>query len=217
MLKTKLLEKLSVILKNKSDRIDVLVDIRMVWEQLMDHVLSRKRYEDNSSDSILNAYVKKLGVFLYECKKYCVLDRDLSVISSFLSDAHNLLQNIQNDSCFQGLLLIYFCLPENYPDVAAMIPSWINSWASIQRNIYWDYLWLKIFCRIRKTAVEFDWKQLKGMLFSKSREYLTVSEFSGNFFHFFSFVVKNAFLTNESTTIIVRKQSKFSHGISLVF
>jgi hypothetical protein len=80
----------------------------------------------------------------------------------------DLLHRTHSNSCFRAIIILYLfqpsCCSSDY--YANVMPSWLESWNSIDRSQEFDFLWLVMFCRARKYVHldAYDWGPIRRRL-----------------------------------------------------
>lgn len=152
---------------------DFKFDWRVVWEDIMD-ILSRiGRHEPLTSELNLSDYLGLLVGFLHSSRGYIKTD----IVGSptcIVEMAMTQLQDTRLQTCIEGVLLLVNCLPTDFAHYDRYLPLWIEIWATVESNVFWDCCWLTLLCRARKHTVSFDWKFLYSLLLCKTRQLLQV-------------------------------------------
>ena len=80
----------------------------------------------------------------------------------------DLITQIHSNSCYRAMILLFLfhptrCSSDFYTEV---MPSWLESWSSIDRCHEFDILWINMFCRARRyvSPEKYDWGPLRKRL-----------------------------------------------------
>lgn len=154
------------------------------WKALLRMLLRTTPYLDDhetdnpQSDSLShqNTVLKRTISLIRYSRKF--FDQGLSVKQNIISNKtamevwkmvkSDLMYQSHSNACYRALILLYLfhptrCSSEFYLDV---MPSWLESWSSIDRNPEFDFLWVNMFCRARKyvCSLQYDWGPLRRRL-----------------------------------------------------
>ena len=84
---------------------------------------------------------------------------------------NDLLYHTHSNSCYRALILLYLFHPSRCSSTfyLEVMPLWMESWSSVDRNPEFDFLWMVMFCRARKNIPpgEYDWGSLRRHLLTQ--------------------------------------------------
>ncbi len=154
------------------------------WKALLRMLLRTTPYLDENecgkphSDSLSrqsNVLKRTVSIIKYSRRFF---DQGLEIKQNILSDKTarevwemvkpDLMNRSHSNACYRAMMLLYMfhptrCSSEFYIEV---MPSWNESWNSIDRCPEFDFLWICMFCRARKFVDPgtYDWGSLRKRL-----------------------------------------------------
>jgi hypothetical protein len=153
-------------LKKKPKNLSFSFDWKLFWHEIRAISLRLNRSESVSNPHVTTDFLTVLVEFLH-CARYMLPD---NVGLEIAHEATELLSDVRNPACYEGLLLLVLCLPTAFQHYDEYLPKWIHIWSNVSHNPVWDCCWLTIFTRARKHARTFDWLSLSPLLLSKGKE-----------------------------------------------
>lgn len=180
--RVKALNALIIMLNKKWEKLDIKIDWKPFWQELLAIINREFRYELSGSESILVQHVNKLAAFIAKARPYYDLTDSGKCTSTFgdvVEFAASKLSDLRSSDCIEGPLALMSCLPTNWAHYDEVLPSWLDLWSSINHNNAWDQCWVVIISRAVKYSKTFDWKPYVPFLLSKIKDLLQLPSAEG--------------------------------------
>jgi hypothetical protein len=142
------------------------------------------RYDVNCSETILNDYFSAYIRFLLAARPYFDAFSEHEGLSqwngvensygSLVNYAMQKLSDQRTTAMFEGVTLLFTCLPTDYPHYDAVLPTWTQLFAGLDNNESWEYCWLSILSRARKHSQSFDWNATLPFFLSLTRDLMSL-------------------------------------------
>lgn len=169
-MKTSLLSHMQKITKKNHNLVLKRISWRALWQDALDVACRSKKDQSVASEATIVAYMGKLVEFLHGSRHYLITSKEEA--DTLIAESMNILRDVRQVFCVDGLLIMLNILPTNYSGYAEVLPQWISVWCSISNNAQWDMCWLTLLTRARKYTKNFDWKKLMPLFSLKVRELL---------------------------------------------
>ena len=183
-MRTKLLQVLVIVVKKSWERLDFKLDWKLYWDEYLRILQRSDRYDINCSETILNDYFGAYVRFLLAVRPYfdpfsehSGLDNLNGTVNKFGSMVNYAMQKLSDQrtlSMFEGVTLLFTCLPTDYPHYDELLPSWTQMFAGLDNNETWEYCWLSILSRARKHSNTFDWGATLPFFLSLTRDLMAL-------------------------------------------
>eukprot|EP00550_Attheya_septentrionalis_P002489 CAMPEP_0198284816 /NCGR_PEP_ID=MMETSP1449-20131203/4226_1 /TAXON_ID=420275 /ORGANISM="Attheya septentrionalis, Strain CCMP2084" /LENGTH=2325 /DNA_ID=CAMNT_0043982031 /DNA_START=25 /DNA_END=7002 /DNA_ORIENTATION=- len=171
---------MAIFLQNEEVRMSLIID----WKALLRMLLRTAPYLDEHkagdppsvSSSRQGAVLKRTVNLIRHCRRHFEQGvrpgskkiTDQTAIAVWNMVKTDLLHRTHSNSCFRAIIILYLfqpsCCSSDY--YANVMPSWLESWNSIDRSQEFDFLWLVMFCRARKYVHldAYDWGPIRRRL-----------------------------------------------------
>eukprot|EP01033_Poteriospumella_lacustris_P008883 gene8883-6391_t len=175
LFRIKALNVLIVMLNKKWEKLDLSLDWRPFWDEMMSIVMRENRHELVGSDSVMVQHINKLASFISKARPYYDITANGESTDGkgeIYLRAEASLRDLRVPSCIEGPLLLMTCLPTKWDHYDAVLTHWMDLWSSINQNTVWDLCWSTIFSRAVKHTTTFNWKPYVPFFLQKIKEIL---------------------------------------------
>lgn len=177
LFRIKALNVLIVMLNKKWEKLDLSLDWRPFWDEMMSIIMRENRHELVGSDSVMVQHISKLASFISKARPYYDITANGDSADGkgvIYQQAEASLRDLRVPSCIEGPLLLMTCLPTKWDHYDAVLSHWMDLWSSINQNTVWDLCWSTIFSRAVKHTTTFNWKPYVPFFLQKIKELLSL-------------------------------------------
>jgi hypothetical protein len=183
-MRTKLLQLLSLMLKGQwSPLTGFSLDWKPYWDAYLTWILRKDRHTVESNEQAVVDHLQALMLFILDARPYfdafsvhAGLEGEVSGepnhYGSLVNCALQQLRDVRSIKIFEGVTLLFACLPTRYPHFDELLPRFLTSFFALDHNSEWMFCWLTLFCRARKHSTNFNWQRLLPILLNVVRDSL---------------------------------------------
>lgn len=109
---------------NDNNKNKILFQWKYFWDEIIGIISRQFKSKSNASEKLIISHLTCLVEFIHGARKYI----NNSEADKIIETSFELLKDLRQKKCVEGVLLLINCLPTNYSGYDTMLPRWMEIW-----------------------------------------------------------------------------------------